>query len=75
MNELEKINFEKIRKSSTVTRDVAVKILGWETKQSRKTKKEINGNRDEKYLNRIVKKYSRNKNTISAWLTYREEEK
>ena len=31
-------------------------------------------NRDEKnYLNRIIKKYSRNKNTISA--IYREEEK
>jgi hypothetical protein len=67
------MDFEKIRKSNTVTRDVAVKMLGWETKQPRKTKKEINGNRDEKYLNRIVKKYSRNKNTISA--TYQEEEK
>lgn len=71
-NELERMDFEKIRKSNTVTRDVVIKMLGWETKPI-KTKKEINKNRDEKYLNRIVKKYSRNKNTISA--TYREEEK
>ena len=69
------MDFEKIRKSNTVTREVAIKMLSWETKQLRKTKKEINGNRDEKYLNRIVKKYNRNKNTLSAWLTYREEEK
>lgn len=68
------MDFEKIRKSNTVTRDVAIKMLGWKSKPQ-KTKKEINGNRDEKYLNRIVKKYSRNKNTLSAWLTYREEEK
>jgi len=75
MNELEKINFEKIRKSNTVTRDFAIKILGWETKQPKKTKKEINRrkNRDEKYLSKIIKKYSRNKNTLSA--TYQEEEK
>ena len=69
------MDFEKIMKSNIVTRDVDIKIVGWETKQPKKTKKEINGNRDEKYLNRIVKKYSRNKNTLSAWLTYREEEK
>jgi len=56
-----KMDFEKIRKNNTVTRDVAIKMLGWETKP--KTQK-------------VEKKAKRkSKNTLSAWLTYREEEK
>ncbi len=55
------MDFEKIRKSNTVTRDVAIKMLRWETKP--KTQKA------EKKTKR------KSKNTLSAWLTYREEEK
>lgn len=55
------MDFEKIRKSNTVTREVAIKMLRWETKP--KTQKA------EKKAKR------KSKNTLSAWLTYREEEK
>ena len=54
------MDFEKIRKSNTVTRDVAIKMLGWKTKPTQKAEK---------------KAKRRSKNTLSAWLTYREEEK
>ena len=57
------MDFEKIRKSNTVTREVAIKMLGWVAKPKR----------EKSETKTTVKRKS--KNTLSAWLTYREEEK